>query len=409
MVGALHCPSQEQFRAELETHHNLFNFDFTAYKNVFVMPSSDKNLDTIIRQERPSMNYICIIMFELCRCLQHLHDEGILHGDIKAANVVRVAGHIRLIDLDAACRFTRGICDCDFAGSKFSSGSLPPEMFAMLSEEKKVVYETYWTKCKCFDADLSSKLTPKRVISKSGVANYLVVRTFDTELSKSESSSCANSQQSSPTCIPNSLQSQEDIGEISIRPRDKDSLPYSLVRAGVALDMWSTGVLFYYMCTGDPLLSVNRDDDFSSAEAMHTAATWTDVKLHRIIMDKVGNSHPLAADLLRTMLRCCPSDRPKSMDEVLKHPFFGMGADSGGGGVMGMDISRKLDAVLRSQEEERKILEEIQERARQIDERTQAIERRTIVIEQMSERTFLQLRRTERVLLRGMFEATEVR
>ena len=60
---------------------------------------------------------------QILRALQHLHDGGIIHGDVKPLNIVRHEGVFKLIDLGASVRFG------DFAGTtKNSTAYLPPEM-----------------------------------------------------------------------------------------------------------------------------------------------------------------------------------------------------------------------------------------------------------------------------------------
>jgi serine/threonine protein kinase len=64
----------------------------------------------------------------VAQAIQHLHENRIIHGDIKALNVViKDEKTVQLIDLDASVNFD------EYAGAKFSSGVLPPEMFAKLN------------------------------------------------------------------------------------------------------------------------------------------------------------------------------------------------------------------------------------------------------------------------------------
>ena len=44
-----------------------------------------------------------VLMRETMECVQHLHEKGLVHGDIKMLNVVRLSldNRLRLIDLDA--------------------------------------------------------------------------------------------------------------------------------------------------------------------------------------------------------------------------------------------------------------------------------------------------------------------
>ncbi len=87
------------------------------FKYGLIMPAADRSLDAIFRAERPDIQQVRAIMYEVCRCVRHLHQRGIVHGDLKMLNILRVDGNIRLIDMDAACRM-----NTDCVGNKFSSG-----------------------------------------------------------------------------------------------------------------------------------------------------------------------------------------------------------------------------------------------------------------------------------------------
>jgi hypothetical protein len=74
--------------------------------------------------------------------------------------------------------------------------------------------------------------------------------------------------------------------------KKKDCLPYEPVKATAAFDIWSFGVMFYSLCTGDPLFAVNRDDDLMDATAMMELFEWNKIKL-TTKLDKIND--PLLA------------------------------------------------------------------------------------------------------------------
>ena len=49
------------------------------------------------------MAQVARIFAQLVQCVGHLHDRGLLHGDIKPLNCVRIDNQWKLIDLDAVC------------------------------------------------------------------------------------------------------------------------------------------------------------------------------------------------------------------------------------------------------------------------------------------------------------------
>jgi serine/threonine protein kinase len=108
------------------------------YPYGIIMPAADRNLDTIYRSERPDLAHIKVMMQEVGEALHHCHEHGIIHGDLKMLNVVRVQGKMRLIDLDAAAVIDEEVC-----GAKFSSGILPPEMFCRLENKGENAIKAY--------------------------------------------------------------------------------------------------------------------------------------------------------------------------------------------------------------------------------------------------------------------------
>ena len=103
--------------------------DLKGFNYALVLISWDRNLQEILVKERPDVNATRALMQQVGTALKHLHDNGVMHGDLKMLNVVRVGERLQLIDLDAAATIDEG-----HAGAKFSSGTLPPEMFAVLDE-----------------------------------------------------------------------------------------------------------------------------------------------------------------------------------------------------------------------------------------------------------------------------------
>ena len=77
------------------------------------------------------------VFTQLARCVQHLHSRGLLHGDVKPLNIVRVGTKWKLIDLDAACRMNTDKdkdTDTCSVGFKSSTAYVPPELFRIVEE-----------------------------------------------------------------------------------------------------------------------------------------------------------------------------------------------------------------------------------------------------------------------------------
>ena len=69
---------------------------------------------------------IVFVFRNIVLCVQEMHFKGLLHGDLKPLNLVRINGVWKLIDLDAAVLIGEN------ALSKYSSAYVPPEACACL-------------------------------------------------------------------------------------------------------------------------------------------------------------------------------------------------------------------------------------------------------------------------------------
>ena len=99
---------------------------------MLVMPLADRNLFVALKQERwagKNMEEVRHVFVQLVHCVEHMHEKGVLHGDLKTLNIVRTAGQWKLIDLDAAC-----VIGKEHVGHKSSSAYVPPE--AIYVDEK---------------------------------------------------------------------------------------------------------------------------------------------------------------------------------------------------------------------------------------------------------------------------------
>jgi serine/threonine protein kinase len=71
---------------------------------------------------------------QLCYAVDHMHKQGIVHGDIKPLNAMRCEDRFLLIDLDASSVVGEG-----FAASKVSSAYAPPELVYLKADGSAAV------------------------------------------------------------------------------------------------------------------------------------------------------------------------------------------------------------------------------------------------------------------------------
>ncbi|KAF0720107.1 hypothetical protein As57867_000548, partial [Aphanomyces stellatus] len=330
-------PSKLPSMADLASLQIHGQRSMVQYPHVLVMPAADRSLEDIYLKERPGDNETRSLLQQVAEGLANLHQHGIVHGDVKKLNVVRVHDHLRLIDLDAATPMD------DPIGAKFSSGSLPPEMFYHLqSTSEEDAFCNHWRREQEAESELWCKIKPRQ--------GY-VVKTFQNE------------------------------GGI---------LPFELVRASAAVDVWAFGVLMYQMYSGEELVPTNINQDVLD-DKIQKAATWTQDALIQRIRSKVSNQ--VASDLIEKLLVVTPENR-LNMASVLQHAYFKVEKTGS------MRIELKLDAIadrMATKDQVAAIATDVQQITRQLD---------TLV--DMSKEGLKQLAANKQDIMRGIFEATEV-
>ncbi|KAF0702487.1 Aste57867_7785 [Aphanomyces stellatus] len=265
---------QNVFQQQLPSLKINGDLSMAAFQQVLVMPAADRSLDDIYLKERPDDNKTKSLLNEVLLGLKHLHENGLVHGDLKKLNVLRIQNQLKLIDFDAAVRVGEPL------GGKCSSGILPPEMFYnLVCVDDTSKYESYWER---------QRHEPSKR-KKSPDHDTYVVKAY--------------------------------------RPdRDVCDLPYSLVKATAAVDMWSFGCMVFQMLCGQELVPTDINQNVV-LDHMCKAATWTEEKLTNRIDIFIPDE--AAQDLIMHLLVLDPAKR-LSATEALNHPFFTGIKDSSG-------------------------------------------------------------------------------
>ena len=205
----------------------------SQYNYAIVMDLADRNLDAIYREEKPNKNMCRGSLEDVLTTMKTLHEVGLCHGDLKTRNCVRINGHIYIIDLDGASEIPTvnddESMDMDrsnaayYVGEKFSSGILAPEMIHRFQDKEDFdAFKSYFAELKGNDFDHWEKVKP--MIHRECA---YAVKTFLTT-KRGTKRDIAGGESYTPLIV-------KDIGK----------LPYDLVLASEAIDLWSLGVLLY--------------------------------------------------------------------------------------------------------------------------------------------------------------------
>ncbi|CAJ1940910.1 unnamed protein product [Cylindrotheca closterium] len=268
------------------------------YCNVLVMPYGERNLDTIFRSERLDILTIQTLMKEIGKAVAHLHKQGLIHGDLKMLNVIRINGHMVLIDMDASAKIGE-----DFAGEKYSSGVIPPEMIYQLANYKEK--EKYVSYFQDQNKEEQQKRAPK-FTTRSPKIGY-AVKSF---LGHDETTTFEDPE--TGNTVPKTKRMVTSKGNLPM---------FEVVGADSSFDVWSFGVLLYTLCSKHTLFQVNTDDDIFDGNSMRELYHWgqDDLEVESILENSIQDD--AAKNLLKKILKRNPKDRP-SMNEILLDPFF---------------------------------------------------------------------------------------
>ena len=116
---------------DLEFYDQLQSTEYVTHPYLLVLSAGDRCLASIIDHERETADYmtdeVIRIAKQVASALDYLHSKGIIHGDLKPRNIVRVGTHYKLIDLDAAA------CIGERCGLKSSTAFSPPELLRTIN------------------------------------------------------------------------------------------------------------------------------------------------------------------------------------------------------------------------------------------------------------------------------------
>lgn len=243
----IYSPKDALYAKDIQ-EKNECSYDLFRYKYALVLTGADRDLAEIHLHESPEILQIRDYMSQVGNALQKLHEQRVIHGDLRMANIVRIRSQLTLIDLDSSyslvTRHHRGGRVEYYGGSshKFSSGILPPELITRvdLSSQKILLerVERYWKNISD-DAKAMALLTPDDISTITSVVKNLMAN-FNTANSATASSTKVIATNSSSqntndrgippniTCLEDVNQDWKDILSMALITISFDDLPMAL-------------------------------------------------------------------------------------------------------------------------------------------------------------------------------------
>jgi len=400
-----------------------------------VMECGECNFGEMLKNRKLAGDRIRLMepLHDIAKFLSHLHEKDLVHCDVKAQNVVRMAsGEIKGIDLDGAATEDEGLF-----GTKTSSAFLPPECVGLDNDSK-----AYYIKSAAnTDEVLSLPLSLALALSRE----CAFARIYTALLSATQPASIFS--HIPPDLIPQTLSplgksakwdhkagksvwAYECVGiRASARVRvcvcvcvsktacsltctfmhvhiyfhacvsglfgpcfthvlfflAFSGLQGKTMKAQRTIDIWQFGTLLYRAMAGKDLFPANDHDNLADVRDLTKIYHWTDATKEDKLADV--NDHE-ARELLYKILCKDPRMRPQSFKTVLQDDFFQIDGNKKG-------VKQTLNKL-------RKNMDEVKEgQAR--------IEKGIIELKHLAKETLEQVRRSEEVLRKAVFESTEIR
>lgn len=237
------------------------------------------------------------IVSDLAADLVHLHKNGRIHADVKPLNVVQEGPKWKLIDLDVSCKI-----GASFGSKAPSSGYCPPEMADVLLEMER------------------RKEEKKEAEGWRQESEGVFLRRKGAQASKAEQEVA-----------------DKAAAKMGATDQDTQSTATSALAAycgSIAYDLWSLGVVLFWLVFGRPLWLTDQNDNLTMADLQ---------KLKRLNARGLGDllraaaqrpkaEQQAAISLLRKLLEPDPARRlayfaktsshSEAMAAVRQHPFF---------------------------------------------------------------------------------------
>jgi len=260
----------------------------SSQTRVIILPKYDRTLQQVIRVEYLAghdVDKIVQITDSLARTIQHIHSKRMVHCNIYPPRIVRHENSIKLVGFELAVGMGRP-CVTNRQISAFCA----PEL--------------------------------ARTLFQSGNVEQLRERVNKLRRDQRRAEQLeAHDDERMCSLLLETVQVKKRLDLASMVNREEPPL------ASAVIDIWSFGVVFYQLLTGESLFPENAEDCMSDMDDQLELATWKGLKqrqLDRVLVNTNAKRKTInrAKKLLLACLEPDPEKRPQSMDEVLSFKFF---------------------------------------------------------------------------------------
>ena len=284
-----------------------------VYPFVLALERGDEDLSGAIAHARMSLPQARRVAGALAACVAHLHERGLIHGDLKPLNAVRCGRAWKLIDLDAATPVDSSDPGrSGFVGMKCSTAFAPPELLYCEPMEARdgVPRPVY--------GEAQLPVTAKQGGNEVVVATVTITADGTVRRTPAPGAPGAESVDRAPGGGGWRVKGVDAEGN-PLDPRLEGKRVFDPLRASVAFDMWGLGAVAFEMLMRASLWHADTDSNILAPADYAALGRW-DAAAAKAATSRVPDRWAQA--LLLRLLAPDPSQRPASVAAVLRHPFF---------------------------------------------------------------------------------------